>query len=106
MDESLDFGAIFRRLEAGGERQHHALLNGIDVRLVRVEGGAPGRWDVHEDTPETVIVWSGSFDVAFKDHIVSLGAGQCCVVPTGAEHRGASATGAEVILFKSAPANG
>ena len=105
MNDGVDFGVLFQRLAANGERQHCVVMGGVDVRLVRVEGGAAGRWDRHDDTPETVIVWSGAFDVAFRDHTVSLGVGQCCVVPTGAEHLGSSATGAEVILFKSAPAN-
>ncbi len=104
MDKVLDFGAIFKRLAANGERQYHAVVGGIDVRLVRVEGAAAGRWDQHDDTAETVVVWSGAFDVAFREYTVSLGVGQCCVVPSGAEHQGTSSTGAEVILFKSAPA--
>jgi mannose-6-phosphate isomerase-like protein (cupin superfamily) len=105
MDAMLDFGAIFRRLAAEGEREHHTVLGGVDVRLVRVDGGASGRWDTHDDTTETVIIWSGAFDVAFRDHAVSLTAGQCCVVPLGAEHRGTSPTCAEVVLFKAAPAS-
>jgi mannose-6-phosphate isomerase-like protein (cupin superfamily) len=105
MNSVLDFGAIFERLAAEGKREHHALLAGVDVRLVRVEGGAEGRWDHHDDSTETVLVWSGTFDVAFRDHTLSLRPGQCCVVPLGAEHRGTSSTGAEVILFKSAPAS-
>ena len=104
MNDVVDFGALFRRLAAEGERQHQSVLGGVDVRLVRVEGGVAGRWDQHADTAETVVVWSGAFDVAFRDHTVSLAAGQCCVVPLGVEHQGSSPTGAEVILFKSAPA--
>ncbi len=102
MDGVMDFGAIFARLTAAGERQHHAVLGGVDVRLVRVAGGNQGRWDRHDDTAETVVVWSGTFDVAFRDHTTSLRAGQCCVVPVGAEHQGTSSTGADVILFKTA----
>lgn len=104
MDAVMDFGAVFERLAAAGERQHHAVLGGVDVRLVRVEGGAPGRWDRHDDTTETVIVWGGTFDVAFRGHAVSLRAGQCCVVPLGAEHCGTSPTGADVVLFRAASA--
>ena len=102
MNGVLDFTTIFARLAAAGERQHHDVIGGVDVRLVRVEGGGAGRWDRHDDTPETVVVWSGSFEVAFRDRTLSLGAGQCCVVAPGAEHRGTSPTGAEVILFKAA----
>ena len=90
MDGALDFSSIFKRLAADGGREHEAVLGGVSVRLVRVAGGAAGRWDQHDDTPETVVVWSGVFDVAFRDHTVSLGAGQCCVVPQGAEHCGTS----------------
>ncbi len=104
MDQILDFGAVFKHLAETGERQHHAVVGGIDIRLIRVEGGGAGRWDRHGDTPETVLVWSGAFDVAFREHTLSLRAGQCCVVPIGAEHQGTSPTGAEVILFKSADA--
>ena len=102
----MDFSAIFERLAADGEEQHHAVLSGVDVRLVRVEGGAAGRWDRHDGTTETVLVWSGAFDVAFRNHTLSLSAGQCCVVPLGLEHEGTSPTGAEVILFRAAPAGG
>jgi mannose-6-phosphate isomerase-like protein (cupin superfamily) len=104
--DSLDFAAIFRRLTDTGERQHHAVMGGVDVRLVRVDGGGTGRWDRHDDTTETVIVWSGAFDVAFRDRTVSLGAGQCCVVPIAADHCGTSPTGAEVILIRAAPSHG
>ena len=106
MESCIDFGAVFARMAADGERQHHVALGGVDIRLVRVEGGTAGRWDRHDDTTETVIVWSGTFDVAYRDHAVSLGAGQCCVVPLGAEHCGTSSTDAEVILMRAAPARG
>lgn len=94
MDPVIDFGATFERLAVDGDGQHHAVLGGVDVRLVRIAGGAAGRWDRHDDTTETVVVWSGAFDVAFRDRVVSLGAGQCCVIPLGVEHQGTSPTGA------------
>ena len=101
MSAHLDFAAIFAKLEAEGAAQHHAVLGGIDVRCVRVEAGGAGRWDSHPETPETVVVWAGAFDVAFRDSAISLGPGQCCVVPAGAEHKGTSPTGAQVVLFKN-----
>ena len=104
MQPQLDFGAVFARLEAEGAREHRAVLGGIEVRCVRVEGGAEGRWDSHPESPETVVVWAGAFDVAFRDGVLSLGPGQCCVVPAGAEHKGTSPGGAQVVLFKTAGA--
>ncbi len=71
------------------------------MRLVRVEGGAEGRWDSHPESAETVIVWKGDFDVAFRDRVLSLKTGQGCVIPAGVEHKGTSPTAAEVVLFKT-----
>lgn len=106
MDTVLDFAAIFDRLAASGVTEHKATLGGVEVRLVRVAGGGVGRFDKHDDTPETVVVWSGHFDVTFRERVLSLGPGQCCVVPIGAEHHGTSPDGAEVVLFKAAPVTG
>lgn len=102
--EPLDFRAAFARLAASDAREEAAELGGVKVRMVRVAGGGEGRWDSHGDTPETALVWSGDFKVEFRDRTLDLGAGQCCVVPVGAEHRGTSKGGAEVILFTAAPA--
>ena len=104
MDQGqVDFAAGFAGLAARGERETTAPLGGVDVRLVRVPAGGEGRWDSHPDSTETVVVWSGEFQVEFRDRTLRLTAGQCCVVPVGAEHRGTSPTGAEVVLFKKSP---
>ena len=104
MDQGqVDFGARFADLAARGAREVTAPLGGVDVRLVRVSPGGEGRWDSHPDSTETVVVWSGEFQVEFRDRTLLLTAGQCCVVPVGAEHRGTSPTGAEVVLFRKSP---
>jgi mannose-6-phosphate isomerase-like protein (cupin superfamily) len=99
----VDFAAAFAGLAERGEREATAALGGVDVRLVRVPAGGEGRWDSHPDTTETVVVWSGEFTVEFRDRTLLLTKGQCCVVPVGAEHRGTSPTGAEVVLFRKTP---
>jgi mannose-6-phosphate isomerase-like protein (cupin superfamily) len=102
MKQSTDFAEVFSRLTREGRTEETTLLGGVNVRLVKVAGGGEGRWDHHETTTETVVVWSGDFTVEFRDHTLHLSAGQCCVVPVGAEHRGTSKAGAEVILFQQA----
>lgn len=102
MNGPADFGEVFERLAREGRAEETALLGGVNVRMVRVPGGGAGRWDSHGHTPETVVVWSGDFKVEFTDHTLALGPGQCCVVPAGAEHRGTSRHGAEVVLFTQA----
>lgn len=101
MTSSVDFAATFARLAAEGAREETVSIGGVDVRMVRVAGGGEGRWDHHDHSAETVVVWSGDFTVEFRDHTLELGAGQCCVVPVNAEHRGTSRGGAEVVLFQT-----
>ena len=102
MDQVADFGAVFARLAAEAKPEQTFPMGGVNVRLVRVAGGGAGRWDSHAATAETVVVWSGDFRVEFRDGTLDLEAGQCCVVPAGAEHRGTSRGGAEVVLFQQA----
>lgn len=103
MDEGgLDFAAEFARLAEAGLSESTTELGGVAVRLVRVVGGGEGRWDSHDGTTETAVVWGGDFAVEFRDRTLRLGPGQCCVVPVGAQHRGTSKGGAEVVLFTAA----
>ena len=95
----LDFAAEFQRLRDAGQSESTTRAGGVAIRLVRVVGGGERRWDSHPATTETAIVWSGDFRVEFRDSTLNLDPGQCCVVPAGAEHRGTSKCGAEVILF-------
>ncbi len=100
MHQAVDVAEIFGRLARDGQTEETAQLGGVNVRLVRVKGGGEGRWDRHGGTTETVVVWAGDFSVEFRDQTLQLAAGQVCVVPVGAEHRGTSKAGAEVILFQ------
>jgi len=102
LNAAIDFTGGFAELAASGEKEIVHALGGVHVRMVRVAAGGTGRWDRHDDGPETVVVWSGSFQVEFDDSILVLGPGGCCVVANGAAHRGTSATGAEVVLFRGA----
>ena len=102
MNQSTDFTAAFAQLAQAGTSEQTVQAGGVNIRLVRVGGGGEGRWDHHDTTPETVVVWSGDFTVEFRDHVLTLSSGQCCVVPAGTEHRGTSKAGAEVVLFQQA----
>lgn len=102
MNGLADFGAMFDRLTRTRQTEETLALGGVNVRMVRVVGGGEGRWDSHAHSAETVVVWSGDFTVELSEQTLSLSAGQCCVVPIGAQHRGTSRGGAEVILFQQA----
>ena len=98
-DGGFDFGEEFSRLAKTSEKESTRELGGVAVRLVRLAGGTEGKWDSHGHTAETAIVWSGDFSVEFRDRTLRLRPGQCCVVPTGVEHRGSTQSGAEIVLF-------
>ena len=100
MSPSIDLGTLFARLAREQRREEVLNLGGVSTRLVRLEGGGEGRWDRHERSAEIVLVWSGDFSVELRDRTIVLAAGQCCVVPAGAEHRGSSRQGAEIVLFQ------
>ena len=75
-----------------------AALNGQEVKLVKVQGEFP--WHHHEHEDEFFMVWRGRFRVEFLDHVVTLGPGECVVVPRGLEHRTCADQEAEILCFE------
>jgi len=75
-----------------------ASLNGQDVKIIKVLGEFP--WHLHESEDEFFLVWKGNFRVEFRDQIVSLGPGECVVVPRGTEHRTCADQEAEILCFE------
>ncbi len=102
MTQTIDFAEVFARLTSDGRTEEAVQLGGVNVRTIRVKGGSEGHWDHHDQTTETGVVWNGDFSVEFRQYTLQLSSGQCCVVPVGAQHRGTSKDGAEVILFQQA----
>jgi mannose-6-phosphate isomerase-like protein (cupin superfamily) len=72
-------------------------LNGQEVKIVKVKGRFP--WHDHEHEDELFSVWEGNFRVEFRDHVISMGPGDCVVVPRGVEHRTCADEQAEVPCF-------
>jgi mannose-6-phosphate isomerase-like protein (cupin superfamily) len=77
-----------------------AALNGHEVKLIKVLGEFP--WHTHDMEDEFFLVWKGRFRVEYRDKIVEMGPGECCVVPRGTEHRTAADAEAEVMCFEPA----
>jgi mannose-6-phosphate isomerase-like protein (cupin superfamily) len=75
-----------------------AALNGQEIKIIKVQGEFP--WHAHESEDEFFLVWKGQFRVEFRDHTVSLGPGECVVVPRGIEHRTCADTEAEILCFE------
>ncbi len=77
-----------------------ASLNGQEVKLVKFCGTFP--WHTHANEDEMFLVWKGSMVIEFRDQMITLDAGELCVVPRGIEHRTTASTEAEVIIFEPA----
>jgi mannose-6-phosphate isomerase-like protein (cupin superfamily) len=77
-----------------------AELNAQELKLVKIEGVFP--WHHHEREDEMFLVWRGEMVIEFRDHRVTLQAGELCVVPRGVEHRTMAETEAEVLVFEPA----
>jgi mannose-6-phosphate isomerase-like protein (cupin superfamily) len=77
-----------------------AQLNGQEVKLVKFAGVFP--WHHHEHEDELFLVWRGEMTVEFRDHRVTLRAGELCVVRRGVEHRTMAEAEAEVLVFEPA----
>jgi mannose-6-phosphate isomerase-like protein (cupin superfamily) len=75
-------------------------LNGQLVKLVKLEGEYV--WHAHEREDELFLVLEGSIDILFRDRVVTLAAGECCIVPRGVEHKPVAAQRASVMLFEPA----
>jgi mannose-6-phosphate isomerase-like protein (cupin superfamily) len=98
----VDFAREFSALSESGQKEKTITVGGMNVRFVRLAAGTGGEWGSHDGTAETAIVWSGDFTVEFRDTTLQLAPGQCCVVAPGAEHKGSTQGGAEIILLTQA----
>ena len=61
-----------------------AELNDYQFKLVKLQGEFV--WHDHQDTDEAFLVLDGEMEIGFRDRMVTLRAGELCVVPKGVEH--------------------
>jgi len=76
-------------------------LNGQHVKVVRLEGDKVP-WHSHDKEDEMFFVVKGSLAVLDKDELVTLNAGEFCIVPAGKEHRVVPHGHVKLILFEPA----
>lgn len=75
-------------------------LNGQQVKLVKFKG--PFDFHFHEHEDELFYVVKGSFDMEFRDKIITVNEGEFLIVPRGVEHRPNAKEEVEVMLFEPA----
>ena len=75
-------------------------MNGQQIKLVKFKG--PFVWHHHDNEDELFYVVKGSFDMEFRNEIVTINEGEFIVVPKGVEHRPNAKEEAAVMLFEPA----
>lgn len=75
-------------------------LNGQQVKLVKFKGEFV--WHHHETEDELFLVVNGSFDMHFRDKVVTLKEGELIIVPHGIEHKPVAKEEVHVLLFEPA----
>lgn len=77
-----------------------AELNGQHVKLAKIKGEFV--WHHHEHEDELFLVVRGSFDMHYRDRVVTLREGDMVVVPRGVEHRPVANDECSILLFEPA----
>ena len=75
-----------------------AELNDYQFKLVKAEGEFV--WHSHADTDEAFIVVEGTLKIEFRDHFVTIKAGEMIVVPKGVEPRPIACEVCKIMLLE------
>ena len=74
-------------------------MNGHTFTLVRVKERTL-EFHCHVDSDEVFLVVDGAMQLEFRDRVISLQAGEMCVVPKGVEHRPVCTDEVSVLLIE------
>lgn len=77
-----------------------AEVNGQQVKVTKLLGAFD--WHHHETEDEFFLVLAGRLRIEFRDGDVTLGPGECVVVPHGVEHHPVAEVETQVLLFEPA----
>lgn len=96
----IDLAEALARIEDYWHPRIVAELNGQHVKLAKLLGTFV--WHHHEREDELFFVLDGRLRMEFRDGDVTLGPGECLVVPRGVEHRPVAEEEVHVLLFEPA----
>jgi mannose-6-phosphate isomerase-like protein (cupin superfamily) len=75
-------------------------LNGQQVKLVKFKGEFV--WHKHDNEDELFYVVQGSFNMEYRDKIITVNENEFLIVPKGVEHRPVAEQEVSVMLFEPA----
>ncbi|MEX2161100.1 MAG: cupin domain-containing protein [Anaerolineales bacterium] len=75
-------------------------LNNYHVKLAKIQGDFV--WHSHADTDELFLVVEGELRIDLRDGVITLIAGEMCVVPRGVEHKPYAANECAILMVELA----
>lgn len=97
--QPIDILAQFERVTDYWSPKVVAQVNDQYVKVAKLLGEMD--WHRHPDEDELFWVLRGRLRLEFRDHVVELEEGQCCVVPRGVEHHPVAVAECWIVLVET-----
>jgi mannose-6-phosphate isomerase-like protein (cupin superfamily) len=97
--QPIDMLAQFERVTDYWSPKVVAQVNDQYVKVAKLLGEMD--WHHHAEEDELFWVLRGRLRLEFRDHVVELEEGQCCVVPHGVEHHPVAAAECWIVLVET-----
>jgi len=94
VDEKLSLFSDYFNPRVVGE------LNGQQVKLVKFQGEFV--WHKHDNEDEMFFVVKGTFNMEFRDKIVTINENEFLIVPRGVDHKPVAVNEVSIMLFEPA----
>lgn len=98
-EQTIDLLTQFDRVTGYWSPKVVAQVNDQYVKVAKLLGEMD--WHHHANEDELFWVLRGRLRLEFRDHVVELREGQCCVVPRGVEHHPVAAEECWIVLIET-----
>jgi mannose-6-phosphate isomerase-like protein (cupin superfamily) len=99
VEQAIDVFAQFERVTGHWSPKVIAQVNDQYLKVAKLLGEIP--WHHHAAEDELFWVLRGRLRLEFRDHVVELEPGECCVVPRGVEHHPVCAEECWIVLVET-----
>ena len=97
---SINFNEKFSLFSEQWSPKIIAQMNDYHFKIAKIQGEFV--WHNHPETDEVFIVIGGEMEIAFRDSVAALKAGEMIVVPKGVEHKPIAAQECQILMVEPA----
>jgi mannose-6-phosphate isomerase-like protein (cupin superfamily) len=97
---AINFTEKFSRFSEQWSPKIIAQMNDYHFKIAKIQGEFV--WHRHAETDETFIVIQGKMRIELRDTVISLEAGEMCVIPKGVEHKPVADEECQILLIEPA----